>query len=106
MTPEEAAARMHVFQVVHGIEVGNGGNNRRENAFAKQVAQILGKPVTGGSDAHSRNGLGIYTTVFPEPLRGREQMLDLLFQGATRCYEGLNTGNFQPFAPTIDEAFG
>ena len=26
MTPDEAAERMHVFQVVHGIEVGNGGN--------------------------------------------------------------------------------
>ena len=77
MSPEEAAEKMRVFQVVHGIEVGNGGNTRRENIFALEVAQILNKPVTGGSDAHSTSGIGTYTTVFPEPLTCREQTVQL-----------------------------
>lgn len=97
MSPEEAAEKMHVFQVVHGIEVGNGGNTRRENIFALEVAQILNKPVTGGSDAHSTSGIGTYTTVFPEPLTCREQTVQLLHDGATVCYEGLNLNQFRPF---------
>lgn len=103
MTPEEAAERMRVFHVVHGIEVGNGGNTRRENEFAYRVASILGKPMTGGSDAHSTSGIGVYTTVFPESLTSREQMLGLLHAGRTVCHEGLNTGAFRPFVPEEGE---
>lgn len=99
MTPAEAAERMPVFGVVHGVEVGNGGNTRRENAFAYEVARILDKPMTGGSDAHSVNGLGIYCTCFDEPLESREQMLALLHAGRAACYGGLNTDAFQPFRP-------
>ena len=97
MSPDEAAEKMQVFQVVHGIEVGNGGNNRRENIFALEVAQILGKPVTGGSDAHSTSGIGTYTTVFPERLTCVEQTVQLLHDGATVCYEGINIGKFRRF---------
>ena len=103
MTPAEAAERMHVFEVVHGIEVGNGGNTRRENLFALEVARIMGKPMTGGSDAHSTSGIGSYTTVFPEPLTCTEQTVQLLHDGATVCYEGLNVGEFRPFAPCADD---
>ncbi len=103
MTPDEAAERMHVFQVVHGIEVGNGGNTRRENLFALEVARILNKPVTGGSDAHSTSGIGTYATVFPEPLTCREQTVQLLHDGATVCYEGLNIGKFRPFGPCSED---
>ncbi len=102
MTPAEAAERMPIFQVVHGIEVGNGGNNRRENEFAYRVAQVLGKPMTGGSDAHSTSGIGIYTTVFSETLESERQLLDLLHAGQVTPYTGLNTGAFQPFVPEDD----
>ena len=103
MTPDEAAEKMRVFQVVHGIEIGNGGNTRRENIFAQRVARILDKPVTGGSDAHSRSGIGTYTTVFPEKLESRQQTLDLLHGGKTVVYEGLNVGQFRPFEPRDDD---
>ncbi len=99
MTPAEAAERMRVFGVVHGIEVGNGGNTRRENEFAYRVATVLGKPMTGGSDAHSRSGIGAYTTVFAERLQSRRQMLELLHAGRMVPYEGLNRNGFRPFAP-------
>ncbi len=103
LSPAQAAEKMDVFQVVHGIEVGNGGNTRRENLFALEVARILDKPVTGGSDAHSTSGIGSYTTVFPEQLSCREQTVQLLHDGATVCYEGLNIGEFRLFAPCADD---
>ena len=111
MTPAEAAERMRVFQVVHGIEVGNGANTVRENSFAYRVAEILGKPMTGGSDAHSTSGISAYATVFPEILHSTEQMLDHLHAGRTTpCAggaridhpgigEGERAGGFRPFLP-------
>ena len=104
MTPQEAAERMRVFQVVHGIEVGNGANTLRENAFAYRVAQILGKPMTGGSDAHSTSGIGACATGFPEPLTSREQMLAHLHAGRTTPYIGNETGLhiFHPDPPPND----
>lgn len=98
MTPAEAAERMRVFQLVHGIEVGNGANTLRENAFAYRVAEILGKPMTGGSDAHSTSGIGAYATAFPEVLRSREQMLEHLHGGRTVPYVG-GEGGLRPFLP-------
>ena len=86
MSPEEAAERMRVFHIVHGVEVGNGANTLRENAFAYRVAEILGLPMTGGSDAHSTSGIGAYATAFPEPLRSREQMIAHLHAGRTTPY--------------------
>ncbi len=103
MTPDEAAHKMEVFSLVHGIEVGNGGNTRRENLFALEVARILDKPMTGGSDAHSTSGIGSYATVFPEPLTCSEQTIQLLHDGATVCYDGLNRGEFGPFGPCADD---
>ena len=101
MSPAEAAERMRVFQVVHGIEVGNGANTLRENAFAYRVAEILGKPMTGGSDAHSTSGIGAYATGFRERLRSREQMLAHLHAGSTTPYvhEG---GALCPFKPSFE----
>ena len=103
MTPAEAAERMRVFQVVHGIEVGNGANTLRENAFAYRVAEIMGKPMTGGSDAHSTSGIGAYATAFPEPLDSREQMLEHLHAGRTTPYVALpqvdGEDGLRPFRP-------
>ena len=103
ITPAEAAERIRVFAVAHGIEVGNGANTRRENVFAYKVAQLLGKPITGGSDAHSTSGIGLFTTVFPERVQSQEHLLEMLRARRTECWEQLNTGNFQRFVPTEDE---
>ena len=95
-TPEEALSHP-VFQLVDAIEVANGGNTDEENAFAWEVAQRLGKPMVGGSDAHSANGLGRCVTVFPEPLSTPEQFLQALCAGRFYPAAGLNVGNPQPF---------
>ena len=98
LSPAEAAERMPVFRFVHGIEVANGGNTTRENAFAYRVAAILGKPMTAGSDAHSRSGIGACATAFPQPLRDREHLLALLHAGrSTPLVAG--DGGFRAFRP-------
>ena len=89
MTPEQAAERMPVFQLVDAIEALNGANTPRENLFALRVAKVLGKPVTGGSDAHSRSGIGFYCTVFEQELTTPEDMLRELQVRRFHAHHGL-----------------
>ncbi len=95
-TAEEAMAHP-IFQLVDAIEVANGGNTDQENAFAWEVAHRLGKPMVGGSDAHSSNGVGRCVTVFPDPLSTPEQFLQALRAGQFYPATGLNVGNLQFF---------
>src|SRR3990172_4064329 len=97
MTPEQAAERMPVFQIVDAIEALNGANTPRENIFALKVAQVLGKPVTGGSDAHSTQGIGFYCTQFERTLEAPEQMLAELHASRFHAAHGLLQGNLTPF---------
>ena len=87
LTPEQAS-KLPVFQLVHGIEVLNGCNTPRENYFALQVAKTLGKPGTGGSDAHSTQGIGYFTAVFEEHLETPVQMVEQMHKG--RFFPGRN----------------
>jgi predicted metal-dependent phosphoesterase TrpH len=100
MTPEQAAERLPVFQLVDAIEALNGANTPRENIFALQVAKVLGKPVTGGSDAHSRSGIGFYCTVFEHALRTPEDMLRELHAGRFHAHHGLLQGKLTYFTET------
>ena len=96
LTPENMA-RLPVFELVDAIEVLNGCNTPRENYLALQVARLLGKPGTGGSDAHSQSGIGIYATQFEEALESQEHMLELLRAGRFRPVHGLRDGTVIPF---------
>lgn len=96
LTPEEAA-KLPVFNMVDEIEVVNGACTPRENYFALQVAHILGKRGTGGSDAHSTSGLGYCTTVFERQLEDSRQMLEELRAGRFYPAFGLNNGQLTPF---------
>lgn len=91
MSPEEAA-RLPVFQLVHGIEVLNGCNTPRENYFALQVAKILGKPGTGGSDAHSTQGIGYFSAQFEVALLSQEHMVEQMHKGRFHPVTGLPDG--------------
>jgi hypothetical protein len=105
MTPAEAAEQMPVFQIVDELEVANGGCTPQENQFALQVARVLGKrpdgrPLgrgIGGSDCHSVQGVGCFTTVFEEALRDQAHMLELLQDGRYQAHEGLNVGELRPY---------
>ena len=80
LSPEEAS-KLPVFQLIDGIEVLNGCNTPRENYFALQVAKIMGKPGTGGSDCHSTQGIGYFTAVFDEVLETQEHMVEQMHKG-------------------------
>ena len=99
LTPEQAA-KLPIFQLVDAVEVLNGANTLRENLFALQVATALGKPGTGGSDAHSTQGIGIFCTVFERDCRSQEELLAELHAGRFHAHHGLLQGNLQPFTET------
>jgi histidinol phosphatase-like PHP family hydrolase len=96
MSPEQAA-RLPVFQLVHGIEVLNGCNTPRENYFALQVAKVLGKPGTGGSDAHSTQGIGYFCAVFEEEIEGPEHMVEQMHKGRFHPGRGLPEGRLENY---------
>jgi predicted metal-dependent phosphoesterase TrpH len=99
-TPEEAARRMPVFQLVDAIEVLNGANTVRENVFALRVAQTLGKPGTGGSDAHSTQGIGTYCAVLDKNCSTQEELLEELHAARFYAGHGLLDGNLTRFTET------
>jgi predicted metal-dependent phosphoesterase TrpH len=105
MTPEQAAERMPVFQLVDAIEALNGANTPRENLFALHVAKVLGKPVTGGSDAHSRSGIGFYCTVLEKDVSAPEEFLEELRAGRFHAHHGLLQGKLTYFTEdSLEEA--
>jgi len=77
MTAAECAA-LPVFGLVDEIEVQNGNCTARENAFAAEVAAVLGMRGTGGSDAHYPDDVGKCHTVFERQVRTvTELMIEL-----------------------------
>jgi len=101
LTPEQAA-KLPVFQLVDGIEVLNGCNTPRENYFALQVAKTMGKPGTGGSDAHSTQGVGYFAAVFEEEILGPEHMLEQMHKGRFFPGRGLPEGKLNNFWETAE----
>jgi hypothetical protein len=87
-----------VFEVVDAVEALNGCNTLQENLFALRVAQVLGKPVTGGSDVHSNQGIGIYVTVFERELESEKQMLEELHAGRFYAAYGLRRRSLTRFS--------
>lgn len=97
-TVEEASTHP-VFRLANAVEVANGGTVDSENRFAVQVAEHIGLQCTGGSDAHSVNGLGRYVTVFPDEINSEAEFLKALRQGQYYPATGLSTGSLVPFTP-------
>ena len=97
--PETAqqASSHPLFELVDAIEVANGSNTDYENRFALKVAKRLGLGGTGGSDAHSSQGLGSCATVFDGHIGSEEDLIEALRSGAYSAGQGLNVGQLQPF---------
>ncbi len=83
MTLEELAEHP-VFSLADAVEVLNGGCIDRENLLAIDVASSLGKPQTGGSDAHMPQEVGRYATQFERQLTSEDEMLGELRAGRFR----------------------
>ena len=93
-TPKTAdeAAQHPVFDLVDEVEVVNGGNIEVENRFAQEVAAVLGRWGTGGSDAHSTDGFARGVTVFNGDIRNERDLLDALRSGDFAPVEGFHVG--------------
>ena len=94
--PEEAMEHP-VFGLVDAVEVANAGNSDQENRFALRVAELLGKPCVGGSDAHSVHGLGGCLTVFEDTVRSEEEFVEALRSGRFHAAMDLHIGALRPF---------
>ena len=99
----EEACDLPVFKIVDAIEVLNGGSMPRENKFALQVARAIGKPATGGSDAHSTAGVACFSTQFEKELHEPEELLEELHAGRFYPIEGLNLGKKIPYGDIAAE---
>lgn len=91
-TRAEEAISHPIFQLVDEVEVVNGANSEAENRFAQGVARLLGKRGTGGSDAHSNQGIAKGATLFHGDIRGEKDLLEALRAGAFTPMEGFNSG--------------
>ncbi|MFC1535417.1 PHP-associated domain-containing protein [Thermodesulfobacteriota bacterium] len=79
LTPEAAMKRPH-FSQVDALEVLNSKVTENENAFALRVARGLGLLVTGGSDAHEVEEVGIYGTLFSSGIENERELIEALKQ--------------------------
>jgi predicted metal-dependent phosphoesterase TrpH len=80
LTPQKASLRP-VFREVDAVEIMNSRVSEKENGFAAQVAEILGLPVIGGSDAHKPGEVGRYATRFADPIRNERDLIAALKKG-------------------------
>lgn len=80
LSPLEAS-RHPVFSYVDFIEVANASNTDRENQFAALTTNWLCKAGTGGSDAHSKQGLGRCVTQFERQVTDVSGLIEELKQG-------------------------
>ena len=104
LTPQEAAEQMEVFKYVHAIEGANGANTPQENYFALEVAGILGISTTGGSDAHSTSGIGIFATAFEEQIESPVRLLEELHAGKFQAVHKTKAGRWVRFVDGSIEA--
>ena len=75
----------------------NGACTSRENQFALKAAKLLGKPCTGGSDAHSTHGIGSGATVFERRITCQDELLEELHAGRFYPTSGIIQGHSTPF---------
>jgi len=80
LTPKKASERP-IFRGVDAVEVLNSRVSEKENRFAARVADNLGLPMTGGSDAHKPHEVGLYATLFLDPIRNEKDLIAALKRG-------------------------
>ena len=84
MTVEQASKRK-VLEYVDAVEIGNGKLSADENEMAGKVADIIGLPGTGGSDAHRVDEIGTWVTEFENDMEDETDLLRELHAGRFRA---------------------
>jgi predicted metal-dependent phosphoesterase TrpH len=103
MIPVEELCQHPVFGMVDAIEVLNGGCIDRENRLAVEVAERLGLPMVGGSDAHMPLEVGRYATMFETEIQSEEQMLEELRAGRFHAVKRIEPGVYAPAEETVSQ---
>lgn len=70
-----------MFRLVDALETLNSKVTPAENSFSGQVAQDLGLPATGGSDAHQVDEVGLNATRFNKVIRNESELVAALRSG-------------------------
>ena len=95
-SPHEACEH-DIFGLVDYLEVTNGANSDIENQFTKEIANLIGMKGTGGSDSHSKQGIGKSLTVFDTPITDSKSLIAQLENGVFYPAEGLNIASLRKF---------
>ncbi len=77
----ERAVKRPVFRYVDAIETLNGSVTENENRFTDMVAEKLGLPKTGGSDAHDVSRVGVYATGFVDRIEDERDLVYAIKEG-------------------------
>ena len=75
--------------LLSGVEAFNGSTTYEHNMQAYNLANRLGIPVLGASDAHKLEKLGTYATYFEDDIRDHNDFI-----------EAIKNSNYQPVAKT------
>jgi hypothetical protein len=86
LTVEQACQRK-ALEYVDALEIGNGKLSPDENDMAREVAEKLDLPGTGGSDAHRVDEVGKWVTVFEKEIRDERELVQALHAGRYTAVE-------------------
>ena len=86
MTVEQACKRK-VLEFVDAVETGNGKLSPDENEMACKVAEKLGLPGTGGSDAHRIDEIATWLTDFDKDIEDENDLLRELHAGRFKAVQ-------------------
>ncbi len=84
----ERARSNPLLAVVDAIEISNGRGTDEQNDFSASLAEALGMPETGASDAHAEGDFGNAATEFERPVGGLDDLI-----------RELKAGRFRPVSP-------
>ena len=87
----DRAAGDSFFQMCHAIEGVNGRGTSTQNMFSRSLGELIGAQMSGGSDAHRAEHLGIAATLFERPIFDLGDLISELRQGRFRPMD-LRTG--------------
>ena len=80
----ERARSNPLLGLVNAIEVSNGRGTDEQNEFSVSLAEALGMPGTGASDAHAAADFGVAATEFERPVSGVDDLIRELKAGRFR----------------------
>ncbi len=66
---------------LHGIEAFNGSTDSHNNLRAVKMAEEMGVPLLGASDAHTLNALGKFATFFPDGMQDENDLIAAVKMG-------------------------